>query len=585
MSQNSIAWFPTVKAITERLVSVPSISPNTEAENACARAIAESLTAGTGLQPELWPTGEGRHSVACLLKGEHPQARANTVILLCHYDTVGVEEYRPLDMARSGALAFDSAAVREALRAFLGNDPHHPVVRDLQMKWQDDWAWLAGRGSLDMKSGVAAHVAVLRQLWQERGALKGNVLFLATPDEETESAGVLSALRQLLNLRAAQKLNFLAVINSDYTAPRSDDDSERYLYTGAVGKLLPSFYVLGDPTHVGEPFRGVDAAQVAAELVRRVNLNVDLSDAWTRALGLEPEVAVPPMTLRLRDLKESYNVQTSAEAVVYVNWLTYSLSPAAALSKMLAVAQQALSAVLSERAAQFVRYKGQQPTPLNFAPTVLSFAELCRMAWAPLEKAGDGPEAQKAWLQQEAEAVRASTPEAERQDTRELSWRIVARLAQQVGLRRPAIVVFFAPPFYPHSQPHDNAATHALMNVLHRMKDTPHGPLAQKFQHAMRQFPNPSLTLRGFYPYIADHSYLQLDETVRGQIDSLVGNMPLFGRGYSLDFEAMAQLDCPVVNIGPWGKDAHGLAERVHMPYSFEVVPQLIYETVGEMLP
>lgn len=583
MPQSEITWFPTVKAITERLMSVPSISPNVEGENACARAIAESLSAGTGLQPELWPTGDGRHNVACLLKGEHPQASASTVILLCHYDTVGVEEYRALDAAHSGAMAFNAAAAREALRAFLGNDTHNPVVRDLQERWQEDWAWLAGRGSLDMKSGVAAHLAVLRQLWQERETLKGNVLLLATPDEETESVGVLSALRQLLNLRAAQNLTYLAVINSDYTAPRSDDDSERYLYTGAVGKLLPSFYVLGDPTHVGEPFRGVDAAQVAAELVRRINLNVDLSDAWTRALGLAPEVAVPPMTLRLRDLKETYNVQTSAEAVVYVNWLTYSLSPAAALSKMLAVAQQALSAVLSERAAQFVRYKGQQPTPLNFAPTVVSFAELCRMAWAPFEKESDGPEAQETWLRQTMETVRAALSSADA-DARELSWRIVARLAQQAGLRRPAIVVFFAPPFYPHSQPHDNAATHALMNVLQRMKDSPEGSLAQKFQRAMRQFPNPTLTLRGFYPYIADHSYLQLDETVRGQIDSLVGNMPLFGRGYTLDFEAMAQLDCPVVNIGPWGKDAHGLAERVHMPYSFEVVPQLIYETVGEIL-
>jgi len=581
MPPSEITWFPSVKAITECLVSVPSISPNVEGENACAWAIAESLTAGTGLQPELWPTGDGRHNVACLLKGEHPQASGNTVILLCHYDTVGVEEYRTLDPARSGALAFNPAAARDALQAFFGHDPRHPVVRDLQTRWQADWAWLAGRGSLDMKSGVAAHLAVLRQLWQERAALKGNVLLLATPDEETESVGVLSALRQLLSLRAAQNLNYLAVINSDYTAPRSDDDSERYLYTGAVGKLLPSFYVLGDPTHVGEPFRGVDAAQVAAELVRRINLNVDLSDAWTRALGLEPEVAVPPMTLRLRDLKETYNVQTSAEAVVYVNWLTYSLSPAAALSKMLAVAQQALSAVLSERAAQFVRYKGQQPTPLNFAPTVLSFAELCRMAWAQLGLAE--AEAQEAWLRQEVEILRTTFSEMDA-DAREISWRIVARLAQQVGLRRPAIVVFFAPPFYPHSQPHDNAATHALMNVLHRMKDTPSGPLAQKFQQAMRQFPNPTLTLRGFYPYIADHSYLQLDETVRGQIGALVGNMPLFGRGYTLDFEAMAQLDCPVVNIGPWGKDAHGLAERVHMPYSFEVVPQLIYETVGEML-
>ena len=34
----------------------------------------------------------------------------------------------------------------------------------------------------------------------------------------------------------------------------------------------------------------------------------------------------------------------------------------------------------------------------------------------------------------------------------------------------------------------------------------------------------------------------------------------------------------PVVNIGPWGRDYHQKWERVHMPYAFDVLPDLIYE-------
>ncbi len=43
-------------------------------------------------------------------------------------------------------------------------------------------------------------------------------------------------------------------------------------------------------------------------------------------------------------------------------------------------------------------------------------------------------------------------------------------------------------------------------------------------------------------------------------------------------------LNCPVVNIGPFGNGAHGLYELVHMPYSFETVPQIIFETIVSTL-
>jgi arginine utilization protein RocB len=52
---------------------------------------------------------------------------------------------------------------------------------------------------------------------------------------------------------------------------------------------------------------------------------------------------------------------------------------------------------------------------------------------------------------------------------------------------------------------------------------------------------------------------------------------------YSLDSNKLTEikaLNCPVINIGPFGRDAHGLYERVYMPYSFETAPQIIFETI-----
>jgi arginine utilization protein RocB len=36
------------------------------------------------------------------------------------------------------------------------------------------------------------------------------------------------------------------------------------------------------------------------------------------------------------------------------------------------------------------------------------------------------------------------------------------------------------------------------------------------------------------------------------------------------------------VNIGPWGRDYHRRTERVYMPYSFEVLPELIWRVVND---
>jgi arginine utilization protein RocB len=49
-------------------------------------------------------------------------------------------------------------------------------------------------------------------------------------------------------------------------------------------------------------------------------------------------------------------------------------------------------------------------------------------------------------------------------------------------------------------------------------------------------------------------------------------------------YQAWQRLDVPVINIGPWGRDYHQRTERVNMPYAFEVVPELIWRVVNDLL-
>jgi arginine deiminase len=560
--------------MTERLMALPTISPDVDDENRCADLIVQLLTEPDAdgwtpaLQPQRWHTPDGRQNVACLLRG----ARGKTLILMAHYDVVGVDEFKALDPAGTGEIAFAPERLRDLLLMTLSAATNPDAYRDLHEMWRRDGAeqpaWLFGRGSVDMKSGLAINIALLRAFARAPELLAGNLLLLASPDEENESAGILSALPQLIALRDAERLEYLGVINTDYTAPRTEDMSARYIYSGVVGKLLPSFYVLGDPTHVGEPFRGIDANQIAAELVRRLNLNSRLSDSYPAGAEQPQEVAVPPVTLKLRDLKPSYNVQTSAEAFAYINWLTYTYSPQQAIELLEAEATEALKSVFADRDARFRDFRGHQPNPKQYVPLVLKFSDLCQRV---RQKRGwfgaDGMAAFNGWLDALVRGIAgdAAIPSSTHKgDAREISQQVVARMATEAELVGPAVVLFFSPPYYPHIQPRDGALTNAIATLLTDTDLNPDG----------------AIQLRAFYPYIADISFLALDASVQAHLPALIDNLPLYGRGYALDFDSMRALNCPVVNIGPWGKDAHGLYERVHMPYSFCTVPQFIDATI-----
>jgi arginine utilization protein RocB len=50
------------------------------------------------------------------------------------------------------------------------------------------------------------------------------------------------------------------------------------------------------------------------------------------------------------------------------------------------------------------------------------------------------------------------------------------------------------------------------------------------------------------------------------------------------DYSCARELDLPVINVGPWGRDYHQRLERVYMPYSFGVLPELVWRITGDLL-
>lgn len=61
-------------------------------------------------------------------------------------------------------------------------------------------------------------------------------------------------------------------------------------------------------------------------------------------------------------------------------------------------------------------------------------------------------------------------------------------------------------------------------------------------------------------------------------------NLPVSPKTYSIPFKEMKKLNAPVMNIGPFGRDAHKLTERLHMKNAFEELPILLEDVIQMMI-
>ena len=135
------------------LVAIDSVNPSLVSGGAGEAAVAERIAAAlraAGIDVALTEVAPGRPNVVGVVEGRAP---GRTLMLCGHTDTVGV----------AGMTA-----------------PFDPVVRDGR---------LYGRGSQDMKSGVAAMVDAAVQVAQDGGLPRGKLVVAAVADEEHASAG------------------------------------------------------------------------------------------------------------------------------------------------------------------------------------------------------------------------------------------------------------------------------------------------------------------------------------------------------------------------------------------------------------
>jgi len=436
---NEQTWYENVHRYTKLLVGVQSISPGM-GECQVAEAVLMLLNEGiaretytqTGYDP-IEGDADGRKNVYAFLRG---QSEA-TIVLMGHIDTVGIQDYGELK-----SFALNPNALTNK-RKMLGS----------VLVGSDENDWMFGRGAADMKSGVAVNIALMHYFAHNMPHIPVSILFLATIDEENESAGMLQAVRLLSRLRESYDLTYVGVINTDYTTAQYAGDPHRYIYTGTVGKLLPSFLCIGRESHVGTPFNGLDANLLAAELIRAVSMNDELCDITSE------QITAPPVTLRATDLKTHYNTQLPLMAYFYLNVLTFTTTPEALLERLRHYAESALTEVLTRidkteahwRTIAKVQEQAAQPR----TGKVLTYAELYQETVQRLSEQQ---------VQDELAAEWGLWPTA--LDKRERSLHLVHKLWTISGRQGPAVVLYYSPPYYPHVGATPGILQDALTEVM-----------------------------------------------------------------------------------------------------------------------
>lgn len=481
-----------------------------------------------------------RRNVFAVLEGR--RSRSNrTIILHGHTDTVGVEDYGLLKK-----YCFDSEALIEAI----GNVPLSDEVKeDLQ-----SGLYMFGRGSVDMKSGDAVLMAIARLMSERLDQLEGNLIFAFNPVEENMHTGMIESLDFYLKMQNERGYEYIFAINNDYTCPLYTGDKHNYIYTGAVGKLLPSFYILGKSTHVGQCLEGFDASLIASRLVEKIDLNTDFCD------GYEGEYSLPPSVLKISDLKDFYNVQTAQEAFVYFNYFVHDSSILDVTGKLITAAHDSLVDVqnrIKESSEIYYDKVKMDYIPFEYEPNVYEYKQIYELARDNYD--GDFDEYIQSYIARADD--RAS-------DIRDKMMLLVKELSQIAKISAPAIVFFYTPPYCPHSTLHEEVDREKKLidSIGKILKDI---EKEEEVEYKMLHF----------YPSLSDSSYIKIDDP-KESVEALCEDFPEIDKLYPIPFDKIKGLNIPAFTFGTYGKDAHKWTERVHKPYTFGVLPKLIEKTI-----
>jgi arginine utilization protein RocB len=306
--------------------------------------------------------------------------------------------------------------------------------------------------------------------------------------------------------------------------------------------------VVGLPTHAGYAFNGLNACVLAGALAAEV----EWAEALTERAG--DQTGAGPTLLGMKDSKTAYDVTMPDKVWMFWNVMLYRRSPTAILEALQGLAESAVAKVKTVLARRRIAALGAAALP---EVTVTTFEALRREVFAARPDAATSL------------ALYAEKIAAQNLDLPEQCRLITIELWTLSGRGDPTIILGFASTPYLATQLGDDVngrnlarATEAAAEII-----------------AARH--NTTIALPAYFLGISDMSFLgQADES---EIPIVAANTPAWGAGLHWP-QGNAFAGIPIVNAGPWGRDYHTVLERLHTPYAFKILPDLIGEIVSGVL-
>lgn len=481
-----------------------------------------------------------RSFVSALFCSSKPSKK--TIILTGHLDVVDIEDYGHLK-----DLAFNPIELKKRIKELpLDKD----AINDLE-----SGDYIFGRGTADMKFGLALHIELLREL-SSRDDFEGNILFLAVPGEESNSEGMLAAVPHLLELNKKYGYKYIGLFVSECCIPKEIGDETKRIYLGTAGKVMPLFLFVGKETHVYESFSGLNPNLLATELNRLLELNPDFCDIN------KGNITPPPTCLKQTDLKELYSVQTPLMAASYYNVLTLNLSIDELIEKLKNLCFQAFHNTLNiieKSVNKFASISNRNSLREEFEPKVLTYEEVYKKVKETLGDKFD------TYIQGKIEQWIN-----ENMDLQTIAINIMKETYLNYSDKSPAIIIGFAPPYYPDKHLiEDKADDMVLLKVIDNI-----------LEYAKDKF-NTNIEKDHYYMALCDLSYTGI--TNKKGLNTITSNILGINKSYNLPVDELSQLDIPSIAFGGFGKDFHKFSERLNISYSFEVVPNLYEKAIYEL--
>ncbi|MCS6955348.1 MAG: M20/M25/M40 family metallo-hydrolase, partial [Candidatus Calescibacterium sp.] len=437
-----------------------------------------------------------RKNVIAVLKGGKGYSN-NAIVFLGHFDTVDIEDYGSLR-----DFAFDPQNLRVHMK-----EVYPELVAD-NIEF--------GRGILDMKAGIAVNIEVLKNLAENINDWSGYAIFLFVCDEEGDSKGMLNSLYFLEKIKNENSLNFLFCLNTDYTVKKA-------VYLGSIGKVLIGLLVKGLETHVGQSLEGLNSNYILCSILSKIEDNEYLIEHF------ENEFTNPPTVMKVRDLRESYNVKTNLYSFAYINHLFFNDGIEDIIEKYKNVAKEAVKEVIFNR-KEIMKKFGMDYDLRDFR--IYSLAEF-------VDTYGNFDHYVSYGFGDYREDLVVSLK----------NW------LSSLKVSYPFVLIFLLPPYYPS------------VNSMNEIKT--------KIKEYIKKL-DEKIEVYNYFPYISDLSFLGRV----GNCGLLEKNMLGWDKYYYLDIEMINKVSMPCIDWGVLGFDAHKSTERLVVDYSLYRLPGYIKDFV-----